>query len=55
MVDLDLCVVAVENLKEISLHKECLPLGPSYFFVFYFLIFLNLWQHRTDCDPLMHL
>lgn len=45
-------VVAVEDLRDFIAEGMSSSLGPLNFVC---VFFLNLWQHRTDCDPRMHL
>lgn len=41
------------EFKRSHCRKNVFLLAPLYFFLCFIFTFLNLWQHRTDCDPLI--
>ena len=47
-------VVAVEDLRDFIAEGLCCSWA-LLIFLCVFIYFFNLWQHRTDCDPRMHL
>ena len=47
-------VVAVEDLRDFIAEGVCSSWA-LLIFLCVFIYFFNLWQHRTDCDPRMHL
>lgn len=52
MVDFHVWDVAVEDLRDFIAEG----MSSSWaLLIFVCVFFLNLWQHRTDCDPRMHL
>lgn len=47
-------VVAVEDLRDF-IAEGMSSSWALLIFLCVFIYFFNLWQHRTDCDPRMHL
>ena len=47
-------VVAVEDLRDF-IAEGMSSSWALLIFLGVFIYFFNLWQHRTDCDPRMHL